>query len=531
MLERVKQIPSRLLEIWKKYSKKQKTIIISVVGALIVAFAILAFVLGRTEYIELLKFEDTATAKQAIDLLKQDGIAYKLANDNLTVSVDSKRRSDAVLALADSDIANTSKFSLEELLNNDMSTTNSDKQLKLHLYYQSTVEELLRRQEGIDDASVSYLPADNRSSILEAAQDIGCSVFLTTNDSFKKSSAEALAVVVANSIGNSTTENIKIIDQYGNLLYNGPKDEEEQYASKNLEFKKVVNDYYYDRVVRFALMNGYDYVEPIFNLDINMDQESIVYKEYIAAEGQEQGLYQTYETYSAENTGSKGDVTGTDANDEVDYYIVDNGNGNSSEESKKITYLPSEKTTNTMKEWGVINNGTSTMSIVLKNVKEQTEEELELQGLLEDTTFDEYVLNNSEPKTVTVDENLYTLFSNATGIDADNISIIIWEVPSFIPKEDTPTNWSLYLQIILAALIIGLLVFVVFRGMAPVEVTEIEPELSVEQLLATTKENQSLDDIEFSEKSETRRMIEKFVDENPEAVAQLLRNWLNDGWD
>ena len=52
----------------------------------------------------------------------------------------------------------------------------------------------------------------------------------------------------------------------------------------------------------------------------------------------------------------------------------------------------------------------------------------------------------------------------------------------------------------------------------------------VEQLLATTKENQSLDDIEFSDKSETRKMIEKFVDENPEAAANLLRNWLNEDW-
>ena len=43
-------------------------------------------------------------------------------------------------------------------------------------------------------------------------------------------------------------------------------------------------------------------------------------------------------------------------------------------------------------------------------------------------------------------------------------------------------------------------------------------------------ENQSLDDIEFSDKSETRKMIEKFVDENPEATAQLLRNWLSDEW-
>jgi flagellar M-ring protein FliF len=72
--------------------------------------------------------------------------------------------------------------------------------------------------------------------------------------------------------------------------------------------------------------------------------------------------------------------------------------------------------------------------------------------------------------------------------------------------------------------------FVVFRGVKPVEVTELEPELSVEQLLATTKENQTIEDIEFNEVSEVRRMIEKFVDEKPEAVAQLLRNWLNEDW-
>ena len=85
-------------------------------------------------------------------------------------------------------------------------------------------------------------------------------------------------------------------------------------------------------------------------------------------------------------------------------------------------------------------------------------------------------------------------------------------------------------MIVLVILIIALLAFVVIRSMAPVQVTETEPELSVEELLATTKESQALEDIEITEKSETRRLIEKFVDENPEAVAQLLRNWLNDDW-
>ncbi len=60
-----------------------------------------------------------------------------------------------------------------------------------------------------------------------------------------------------------------------------------------------------------------------------------------------------------------------------------------------------------------------------------------------------------------------------------------------------------------------------------------EPELSVESLLETTKEaaQDSLEDIGFSEKSETRILIEKFVEENPEAAATLLRNWLNEEWE
>ena len=59
-----------------------------------------------------------------------------------------------------------------------------------------------------------------------------------------------------------------------------------------------------------------------------------------------------------------------------------------------------------------------------------------------------------------------------------------------------------------------------------------EEELSVESLLESTKEAQeSLEDIGFNEKSETRILIEKFVQENPEAAASLLRNWLNEEWE
>ena len=158
---------------------------------------------------------------------------------------------------------------------------------------------------------------------------------------------------------------------------------------------------------------------------------------------------------------------------------------------------------------------------------------MEDQGALDEMSFDEYVDANSNVTEQEVPENLPQLVAAATGIAENNIQIRVVEKPVFEAKEESSfgDNVTNYLMIILTVLIAGLLIFVIIKGTSPVEVTEMEPELSVEDLLATTQENEpGVDEIELSDKSETRIMIEKFVDENPEAVALLLRNWINDDW-
>ena len=87
-------------------------------------------------------------------------------------------------------------------------------------------------------------------------------------------------------------------------------------------------------------------------------------------------------------------------------------------------------------------------------------------------------------------------------------------------------------QIIIAVLIFALLGYVVFRSTRTQQEEELEPEISVEGLLESTANAQEqLEDIGYNEKSDVRVMIEKFVDENPDAVAALLRNWLNEDWE
>ena len=180
---------------------------------------------------------------------------------------------------------------------------------------------------------------------------------------------------------------------------------------------------------------------------------------------------------------------------------------------------------------GTLKNDESSIAINLIDYVTYNEDTMKKNGQLEGTDFDTFMLQNASPTAITVSEDVLNSISNATGLATDRISVLAWQVPVFQPSISGGLTPSMILMLVLAVLIVALLIFVIFKGIAPVEVTEVEPELSVEQLLATTKENQSLDDIEFSEKSETRKMIDKFVDENPEAVAQLLRNWLNDEFD
>jgi len=536
MLERLKQIPKKIAEIWKKYSAKQRAVIISTFAVVVLAMIILIVVLNRTIYEKLLTFETTANAKAAMTLLDENAIENRLDSDNLTVEVNTKQKQAAVLALADSDIMSENKFTLANLLESDgLSTTSSDKIRNNHLYLQSELSAKISSIDGIDKATVTYFPADNSRSILKEQKDIGASIMLTINDKFDKvNTPSAVATYVAYAIGNSTTDKIKVIDQHGKLLFGGEsKDGDAQNLEQTLSYKQTVVNWYKENLSNLAYVNGFYYCEIAPNLEVNMDKTSVMFTEYLAAEGLEQGLYDSYTKISSENTGVSGDIPGTDSNDETDYMLETSSGGNSAYTEETYKFKPSERITQTVSNSPFIDHEKSSLAITLRKPVNITEESLEEEGLLENTTFEAYAESHNEITPMEVDDELLRLFANASGIAPEKISINAYTEPFYIAKvEEESTNFSLILEILLAALIVGLLLFVVFRAMKPAEVIETEPELSVERLLATTRENQSLEDIEFGEKSETRKMIEKYIDENAEAVAALLRNWLNDdGWE
>lgn len=164
MVDRLKQIPSRLVEMWKNLSTKQRMLIISVFAVVLMTFIVLYYVLSRVNYTTLYKFQDTSSASEMINMLKDNNITCKLEADNLTVDVDTDSYQDAVVLMGTSDIPD-SGMSWEEALNNSISTGQKEKDQKINLALQNDIRSNLLKLNYVKDAAVYIQAASNDSTI------------------------------------------------------------------------------------------------------------------------------------------------------------------------------------------------------------------------------------------------------------------------------------------------------------------------------------------------------------------------------
>ena len=538
MLDRLKKIQTKIVEFWNRFNSKQKTLIVSITAAVIMTLVALVVLLTRTTYVNLVTFDNTADAASAKKVLDDAGISVKISGDGKSFSVDEKSEAQARLALGENNIATDVNTDLDWALNNSMSTTDSERNLKQKILTQNQIGADLELIKGVKQASVQITVPDSTNSLLSSEKETTASVLLITTDDFDSSGVEGIANYVATSLGNQTTDSVRIVDQTGSLLFGGDNDVNTTAgsAAQTVKITNQVTENLQDQVRSLFVNSGiYNDAEVKANLDIDLDAVTINDEHHYTDDTEEDTgpLVEQY-TYDATNVDGTSGIPGTDSNDGTvqDYEIQTNTTANSNASVVKNVFHDSVTNTVTEKAVGTVDTANSTIAVVLLKYVIYDEEQMKKSGQLKGTNFEKFQSENSDQVALDIDAETYALVEKATGISQDNIQIRAFQVPLFYPKEastvDTVTN---YLQFLLAFLIVALLCFVVFKGMKPVEVTELEPELSVEALLATTKENQTLEDIEFSDKSATRQQIERFVDENPEEVALLLRNWLNDDWD
>lgn len=529
----VKKYLDKIKEFWNKYNKKQKTIFISSVLVAVIAIAILGFVLAQPQTVVVRYCSTASEATEVRQLLTSNDIPCTVGS-NFEIIIDKKDEIEAQLVLGSNNIASTG-YSYADVLTGSFSQTQDDKE-KL---YVETLEKKFAAQlakiDGIKSAQVTIRFEDN-SSIFEENKDAHITATLVTSKTLSESTTEAIGLMLANNVGSNNTNNVVVIDDKGQLLFSGIADASGNSSGlkTSTKFQREMMTNMEARVKKLALaMQNYSDAEVMANLVFDSDKVTEITQKYNIPDGSEEGLRSTsYEVNSTNGTGSGG-TAGTESNDDDTGYDIENGTTTNGEYNlTQIDWLQNSTYTTKEKAAEAIVYSDSSLSIILTKYNVVSEDDLRTQGLLGDMTYDEYKLANSSPTPITVEEDLAQLIAFGTGIDVNNIAISANMKYVFLdtPKSSTPT--SFIIQIVLAVLIVGLLLFVVFRSARPVTVEETEPELSVEDMLASTREKQApLEEIDLQDKSEARKAIEKFVQENPEAVAMLLRNWLNDGWD
>ena len=133
-------------------------------------------------------------------------------------------------------------------------------------------------------------------------------------------------------------------------------------------------------------------------------------------------------------------------------------------------------------------------------------------------------------------EEVRNLASDATGIPSRNITVSIQKlVPEPMPVVTlADTLRELFDRYGLYMLMLILLVIMVVTAL-PRKKTEVGLELATAEAAAGGVDQvemvESILDINIEEQSELRKQIDRFVQQNPDAVAQLLRNWIAEDWD
>ena len=530
MDEKLKDAQKRLVEFWKKYDKKQKTIIISITAVVLVALIILAVVLTRKEYVTLIECSDTVTAASVVESLDKGAIPYTTENDGLTILVEEENFESASYLIAQDGLTSTLYSYEDYMADGGFSATSTDRERGWQRVLEDRMKATIESFEYVKTAHVMFTMPEEKLTVLDNDEETYVSLKLSLRGEMPEGAAEGLARFVATAVGNPTTNSITIIDNAGRTLFQGSRNYEDDgsiSASKNDEIRDRFQSEVINNVSKALMATGrYSTVTVSPSLDITFDKVDKVTTEYF---NPDEVLDNEY-IYQQEGGTSSGGVPGTDSNDDDTGYLIELGEGsNNSVMINKNDYAVSSTITSVEGERGKCNRETSQLAVTVNLYEHHDRATLEDRGTLDNMTWEEYIEENKEIRDLEIPEGIYELIKAASGID--NIVVIGSIIPVFDDTTDEGAFVQKILPIILAVIILALLGFMVWRSLRPVEVTEIEPELSVEELLSATRDKQqSVEDIDLEEKSETGKAIEKFVDENPEAAALLLRNWLNDDW-
>ena len=333
MPEQIQKIIDRIVEWWKGLTLRQKVYIIGGASAVILTIGILVFVFTRPENQEIYHATDAADAAAVKALLDgESGLWYEQSQDGLTFTIHKDDYAQVWMLLGTNGIT-VKGYSLADYLEgNGFSTTESDKTKKWQYFLQSRMEQGLLSLDNVKTAQVSFnIPKDD-GTLQAQKQEAFASVILGLSGEMSSDQASSIAKTIATSLGNTSTQNISIMDTEGNLLFTGDDEiSTAGLATKNLNVKKEAERIMTTKVKQILSSNAsgqaiFDTVQVSPELSMDFSKKLVKDFHYYVDEGMSQGYLDSRSEKTSSTTNGIEGVPGTDSNDDTTYVLQDNQN-------------------------------------------------------------------------------------------------------------------------------------------------------------------------------------------------------------
>jgi len=542
---------------WKTLTKSQKLKVSGIAAAVLVALVLTLFLAFRTDWQPAFTGVDPATAGQIETVLADAGINSRTDTTTGVVYVPARHVDAAITTAHMSNVLWDRQYSFQDAMADmGMGTTFTQQHEAILRVREGEVANMLMRTNFINTATVGLSLPNVPSFLIQATTPATATVNVAGSRTLTPEDGEVIALMVSRMVEGLDPENVAVIDDNLNVLFRdgqlgaggGNLQANEMAVAINLEF-------HIRQVLTNAIMETFgpmfDDVNPAFSLEIDwrvVDSVSQVFTSPLGPENPD-GLRQVHEIITRAGETREGapmGVPGLDTQGGMpggDLFAGPGGPGTMSidEREERVTHI--QNMTETVHRGGLMPGqfltGSSSVSITLTNhhiFYETRETEL---GTLDEITWLQWQADRGE-RTIIIDHDFMEQFenhvANATGIGT--VSIILQDRYHFVDQEITPFPLADIILLVLVLIFIALLAFLLIRRTSPDIIEEIEPELSVEDMLVSSRlederaaEIERLAEIQYNADSQVKEQIDKFAMEMPDSVAQLLRNWINEDWE
>ena len=541
MQDRIRELGDNLKKKWQGLEAQQKLRLGLGVVCLIIALGVTLYFAFRPQWSTLYNNKDIVTLNKAQVVLNEAGIRNKVTNNDTSLVVLEKDRFSALAALNDNpEIEGAVGFNFEDAINSSGFGVSESVKKTIHkVALQNELAESIKKMDGVTDATVFLNIPENSSILLKDPAPATASVLITRYSDIDSSKAQTMAELVANAVSGLSKENVTITDQNMAILYSGDSSGNSNLGTDyEMELKRKAE---IDSKVFAAVKPFFDDVKVISSIVVKTDKiQSESYKvEPLNSDTNTGVVIQSNKSNESASSSGAGNEPGLGSNDQATgQYLMQGGNENSSASRKtdQSTYDYDKSTTYIQESYGNLVPENSSVAVTGYRFKLYDQTYMEENDLLGGLSWAAFKEQNAEPVRIEVDAGILENIQVGTGIE--KVSLIAYELYYFQDTEVVPVDWQLIVVFVILALLIIMLAVGLFRSTQSEEVIEVDPELSVEDLLVSTQieeakeaEAERLKDIDYTADSDVKKQIDKFVEDKPEAVAQLLRNWLNEGWE